>query len=248
MDYLLNNNIILHGRDLDGKLMLTFLCKLHVRGSKNLEDLKKIMVYWIERGFRESNNDKLTLIFDMHDTGLRNVEMEYTQTIINTFKNYYPNSLNWILVFEMPWIMNGKHEWRKLSQSSLFWPSNLPATFQIIKKLLPKRAVEVLKFINKKSIRDYIDEDNMLVSWGGNDDYVFTFVSEKSKLDEQINANGYTNNSTATSLSSNNNSLAQANLNSSPQRKVSRLTNLSPQMHFTWTLFHSSTQGRMHYW
>lgn len=119
MDYLLNNNIILHGHDLDGKLMLTFLCKLHVRGSKNLDDLKRIMVYWIERGFRESNNEKLTLIFDMADTGLRNIEMEYTQYIINTFKNYYPNSLNWILVYEMPWIMNGKHAWRKLSQSSL---------------------------------------------------------------------------------------------------------------------------------
>lgn len=118
-DYLLSNNVYLHGRDLDGKLMMLFLCKDHVRGSKDLKDLKKIMVYWIERGFRESNNDKITLLFDMSETGLKNVEMEYTTYIINTFKNYYPNSLNWILVFEMPWIMNGKHAWRKLSQSSL---------------------------------------------------------------------------------------------------------------------------------
>lgn len=93
--------------------MMMFLCKDHVRGTRDLEDLKKIMVYWIERGFRESNNDKLTLIFDMAETGLRNIEMDYTTYIINTFKNYYPNSLNWILVYEMPWIMNGKHAWQK---------------------------------------------------------------------------------------------------------------------------------------
>lgn len=52
------------------------------------------------------------------------------------------------------------------------------ATFQIIKRLLPAKAVDRLKNINGKSIRDYIDEDNMLAAWGGKDDYEFTFVPE----------------------------------------------------------------------
>lgn len=46
----------------------------------------------------------------MMDTGLSNIDLEYTKTIVNTFKLYYPNSLNWILVYEMPWIMNGKSQ------------------------------------------------------------------------------------------------------------------------------------------
>lgn len=93
---------------MDEKLILMFKAKWHTRGSKNLDELKKCLVYWIERGFRQSKNEKLTVVFDMMDTGMSNVDLEYTKTIINTFKLYYPNSLNWILVYDMPWIMNGK--------------------------------------------------------------------------------------------------------------------------------------------
>lgn len=107
MDYLTNSNVYLHGRDLDGKLILMFNCRAHTRGCKKYEDLKRCLVYWIERGLRETKNDKLTVIFDMLETGLGNVDMEYTKIIINTLKSYYPNSLNWILVYEMPWIMSG---------------------------------------------------------------------------------------------------------------------------------------------
>lgn len=87
-----------------------FKSKLHVRGTKNMDDLKRCLIYWIERGFRETKNEQMTVVFDMLGSGMSNIDMEYTKFIINTFKNYYPDSLNWILVYEMPWIMNG--EWK----------------------------------------------------------------------------------------------------------------------------------------
>lgn len=61
----------------------------------------------------------------------------------------------------------------------------LLATFQIIKKLLPAKAVDRLRNINSKNISEYIDEDNMLKSWGGKDDYVFKFIpeSQQTKLE-----------------------------------------------------------------
>lgn len=55
------------------------------------------------------------------------------------------------------------------------------AAFKIVKALLPEKAVEILKIINKKTISTYIDKDNCLTSWGGNDDYEFSFVPEKKK-------------------------------------------------------------------
>lgn len=73
MDYLINSNLYLHGRDLDGKLILMFKGKLHVRGRRNMNDLKRCLVYWIERGLRQTKNDQITVIFDMSDTGLSNV-------------------------------------------------------------------------------------------------------------------------------------------------------------------------------
>lgn len=45
--------------------------------------------------------------------------------------------------------------------------------------MLPEKAVEILKVIKKKDINQYIDKDNCLASWGGNDNYQFTFVPQK---------------------------------------------------------------------
>lgn len=222
-DYLINSNVYLHGRDTDGKLILMFKCRTHFRGSRSADDLKRCLVYWIERGFRETKGDKLTVVFDMLSTGMGNIDMDYTKNIINIFKQYYPNSLNWILVYDMPWIMNGEHA--ELSNVKSFSPTSisLPATFQIVKKLLPKKAVEILKFVNAKSIREYIDDDNMPVDWGGRDDYVFSFESEKrhdSQDDEVIHQNGVSR-----QPASNNNSDEHENLNLL-HRKVSPLTKL----------------------
>lgn len=44
--------------------------------------------------------------------------------------------------------------------------------------MLPANAVEILKLVDSKSLKEYIDEDNMLKCWGGKDDYVYSFELE----------------------------------------------------------------------
>lgn len=59
--------------------------------------------------------------------------------------------------------------------------------------MLPEKAVAILKVIKKKDINQYIDKDNCLVSWGGNDNYQFSFVPESRESAAPINeklANG----------------------------------------------------------
>lgn len=63
--------------------------------------------------------------------------------------------------------------------------------FKIIKALLPANAVEILKLVDSKTLKEYIDEDNMLKCWGGKDDYVYSFEFEnfaqvKSELTPSI--------------------------------------------------------------
>lgn len=103
---------------------------------------------------------------------------------------------------------------KALVKSFLTFQSHFPATFQIIKKLLPKRAVERLKFINAKNVHQYIDDANIPTSWGGQDSYEYSFVPESRQNDEMKYENG------AMHQPTNNNDAEQANLNLS-QRKVS---------------------------
>lgn len=57
--------------------------------------------------FREEYGKWITVVFDMRDTGMKNMDMEFIQYMIDLFKSYYPWILNNIIVFEMPWLLNG---------------------------------------------------------------------------------------------------------------------------------------------
>jgi hypothetical protein len=95
------------GRDRDGKRIFFFDSIRHVRGVKNIDDIKKMFLYWSERIFREENYDKITIVFDLTNTGMKHVDLDLTNYQISVLKSYYPNTVNWILVHNMPWIMNG---------------------------------------------------------------------------------------------------------------------------------------------
>ena len=51
----------------------------------------------------------MTLMFELDGCGLKNMDMEFIQYLIGVFRDYSPFSLNYILVYEMPWVLNGKH-------------------------------------------------------------------------------------------------------------------------------------------
>lgn len=44
----------------------------------------------------------------MTGAGLSNMDMEFVQYLIMLFRDYYPYFLNYIIIFEMSWILNGK--------------------------------------------------------------------------------------------------------------------------------------------
>lgn len=94
----------------------------------------------------------------MVDAGLSNLDMDLTKYLIGLFKNYYPNFLNYIIILEMSWVLN--------------------AAFNIIKSWLPAKAIPKIKFVKKSTLKDLVDPDVGLKCWGGNNDYVFTFVPE----------------------------------------------------------------------
>uniref|UniRef100_A0A146MDY3 Motile sperm domain-containing protein 2 n=1 Tax=Lygus hesperus TaxID=30085 RepID=A0A146MDY3_LYGHE len=157
-EYLASGGIFIHSKDKDGKPLFVLKCAKHIKGQKDFEELKKCVIYWFERA--ERMGDQITIFFDMMNTGLANMDMEYTKYLINLCKLYYPNFLNYILIFEMPWVLN--------------------AAFKIIKSWLPTKAVQKIKFVNKGNLKEYVDPSQALTAWGGSDPYQFVFQPESS--------------------------------------------------------------------
>ncbi|KAH8300752.1 hypothetical protein KR059_001805 [Drosophila kikkawai] len=166
-EYLKEGSVFVHSSDVDGKPLLVFRVSLHNK-SKNLDELIRIVVYWVERTQREQHMTQLTIFFDMAGTGLATMDLDFVKRIVETFKLYYPNCLNYILVYELAWILN--------------------AAFKVIKALLPPKAVEILKMISKKDINQYITKDKCLASWGGGDNYEFSFVPEARQVTSKSTA------------------------------------------------------------
>lgn len=112
----------------------------------------------------------------MEGCGLSNMDIEFTTYLINLFKLYYPYFLNYIIILEMAWILNGINKSSQfINRLSLFF---IAAAFKIIKSLLPEKAIEKLKIVKKAALKDWVPVDQQLVCWGGTDPYVFSFVPE----------------------------------------------------------------------
>lgn len=158
-----------HGRDVDGSLLLIFKCKTYVKNQVETEEIKRCVIYWLERLEREENGKPITLFFDMEGCGLANMDMDFTKYLIGLFKDYYPYFLNYIIIYEMAWILN--------------------AAFNIIKSWLPEKAVKKIKSAKKSTLNKWVSPDQALTCWGGKDDYVFSFIPE-----ELQNSSGESNN------------------------------------------------------
>lgn len=109
MEYINVGLMFPRNRDIDGKAILVLKSKLHIRGARDNDQLIRNFVYWVERMNREENYETISVFFDLAGTGLKNMDIDYTKQIVHLLKCYYPNNLNYIFVFELPWILTGKN-------------------------------------------------------------------------------------------------------------------------------------------
>lgn len=151
--------LYLRNRDVDGKQLLIFDVKKHIKGVNKINDVHRMFHYFLERVDREDSDGMVTIVFDCDGCGLINMDIDFVRYMIDVFKYYYPFVLNYILVMDMPWVLN--------------------AIWKIIKAWLPAVAVKKIKFVNKNTIDEFIPYDQKFVHWGGEDDWVYEFVEEK---------------------------------------------------------------------
>ncbi|XP_006739714.1 motile sperm domain-containing protein 2 [Leptonychotes weddellii] len=100
-------SIYLHGYDKEGNKLFWIRVKYHVKDHKTMLDKKKLIAFWLERYAKRENGKPVTVMFDLSETGINSIDMDFVRFIINCFKVYYPKYLSKMVIFDMPWIMNG---------------------------------------------------------------------------------------------------------------------------------------------
>lgn len=126
----------------DRKGRPTFYCIIHRhnKNERNLEEIKKLVVYHMEAATRISdpNEEKITIVADLHNFGMINMDFEFVKLLIEVLQVNYRECLNKFLVINAPWLF------------STCW--------LIIKPWLDHRTVNKIMFLtNKQTLDNYVD-------------------------------------------------------------------------------------------
>uniref|UniRef100_A0A3B4TFK6 Motile sperm domain containing 2 n=1 Tax=Seriola dumerili TaxID=41447 RepID=A0A3B4TFK6_SERDU len=147
--------VYLHGYDKEGNKLFWFKVKLHIKDAKTILDKKKYVAFWLERYAKKEPGMPLTVVFDMSESGLSNIDMEFVKYIINCFKVYYPKFLSKMIIVDMPWIMN--------------------AAWKIVKSWLGPEAISKLKFASKSEVQTFIGPEYLPPHMGGTDPFKYSY-------------------------------------------------------------------------
>uniref|UniRef100_A0A3Q2YKY5 Motile sperm domain containing 2 n=1 Tax=Hippocampus comes TaxID=109280 RepID=A0A3Q2YKY5_HIPCM len=147
--------VFLHGYDKEGNKLFWFKVKLHVKDAKTIIDKKKYVAFWLERNVKKEPGMPLTVVFDMSESGLSNIDMDFVKYVVNCFKVYYPKLLSKMIIVEMPWIMN--------------------AAWKIVKTWLGPEAISKLKFASRSELQSYIDPEYLPPHMGGMDLFKYSY-------------------------------------------------------------------------
>ncbi|TNN51871.1 Motile sperm domain-containing protein 2 [Liparis tanakae] len=66
--------LYLHGYDKEGNKLFWFKVKLHVKDAKTVVDKKRYVAFWLERYAKKEPGMPLTVVFDMAESGLSNID------------------------------------------------------------------------------------------------------------------------------------------------------------------------------
>lgn len=98
----------LHGLDKEGRPMCFVRVRLHKQGEQTVESLERFTVYTIEtaRMLLRPPIDTATIVFDMTDFSMANMDYTPVKFMIKCFEANYPESLGAVLVYKAPWVFN----------------------------------------------------------------------------------------------------------------------------------------------
>ncbi|PSN62580.1 CRAL/TRIO domain-containing protein [Corynespora cassiicola Philippines] len=161
----------LHGLDNEGRPMCYVRARLHKAGEQSEESIERFTVYTIEtaRMLLRPPIDTATIVFDMTDFTLANMDYAPVKFMIKCFEANYPESLGRVLVYKAPWVFN--------------------TIWSLIRGWLdPVVAGKVHFAKNVEELEKYVPKSQIPVDLGGDEKWEYKYVEpvagENAKLAE----------------------------------------------------------------
>lgn len=148
----------LHGLDKVGRPMCYVRARLHKAGEQTEESLERFTVYTIEtaRLLLRPPIDTATIVFDMTDFSMANMDYTPVKFMIKCFEANYPESLGTVLVYKAPWVFN--------------------AVWSIVRGWLDPVVAGKVSFVkNVDELEKFVAREHIPKDLGGNEDWVYKY-------------------------------------------------------------------------
>ncbi|KJE93423.1 hypothetical protein CAOG_04216 [Capsaspora owczarzaki ATCC 30864] len=159
-NYFFETNLMFfsRGRCKNGRPIAVIRVKVHDKNRRDLESLKRFCILQMQAGRRmvRGTDTFATLVFDMTDFGLINMDFDFVKFLIAAFEKYYPETLGVLLLLNAPFV---------------FW-----GCWRMISPWLDKNVADKVKFVTTAELTQYIDPENILEEHGGLDKHKYTFT------------------------------------------------------------------------
>ncbi len=153
------------GKDKTGRPITYVHANEHIRGQYPIESTEKFVILTNETGryLVEPPIEQSTLVLDMGNVTLKNLDYQHIKFMINTMQNYYPECLGLALVVNAPWGFN--------------------TVWNVIRPWLDPVVESKIHFIkNPKELTEYIDPAVIPQRLEGNQmDFVFIPATKKDE-------------------------------------------------------------------
>lgn len=124
-----------------GNQTLYMRAKMHRRCSQMSFIMKQFILCVMEQCDKASNGRGVAVIFDLTDCGLKNADPTFLFWLLNSFRSYCPKGLSYIIVYNLPWV--------------------LQATCSIAMSWLSSTNRRRLRFIEGEQIHNFIAPENL---------------------------------------------------------------------------------------
>lgn len=126
--------------DKAGNTTLWMRVQKHKRSNEMNHIIKQFILCIMEQCDKSVQGRGVTVVFDLSNCGLRNADPTFLYWLLNSFRTYCPKGLSYILVYNLPWVLN--------------------ATCQLAMSWLSSTNRKRLRFIEKDEIFKYIEPEN----------------------------------------------------------------------------------------
>ncbi|CAF1295579.1 unnamed protein product [Adineta steineri] len=169
-NYFDRHAIYFKNHDMNNNPLLHFVVRTFVKGQEDNEVVKCFVIYNFERHIRRHPGQKIVILFDMNETGLKHLDYDLIKFIIGCGQIYFPGLLAYMIIFKMPFILS--------------------AAWKIIRSWLPTEAEQFIKFVDIKSITQFVRTDQLPTAMGGTDttNYIHDPVNEAVEDSMNINS------------------------------------------------------------